>query len=259
MKNKWLIALLLFVFCSIFVGCATDTGVYWENFDGGIYAFDCIPNTVSRKFDLPEPVDCIHACPTQELIGKWRCYIDMDSRHIDDTQELERKVYWGHTVSYWYLIECEFRDDGSYSIWRVSKKNDMILPETETIGRWSYADGALSITGYPKLVFNSRGGGDAGISDVFCRGVIEGEVLLKLKWHSAKEFTATYCDADDFVRRESEFSSVSSWGGYSRSGKGWYDNDGCLNKVIDNMVDNKKHSWTSRDLYVVSPMVFKKQ
>lgn len=246
MKNKCLIALPLFVVCAVLVGCATDTGVYVES-QKFPYPL-AVPVTISRQFDLPEFAEVISPCPGNELLGRWRCYVDVDSVHFYGESTFTHNSYefcWGGMASYWYLIECEFRGDGTYSMWRVSRKSDMILPETETTGRWSYELGELSLTGCPKI-------SDVGES-FWSKGVVEGEVLMKLDWHSAKEFTASYRDVDDFVKREAktpvETPNNNGWGG-----NGWYDDDGCLNQEIF-IGDRASGRWS----YIVSPLRFKKQ
>ena len=253
MNSRISVALLSSV-AVLLIGCATDTGMYYENYQW-VQFEDPLPSTIERKFELGGTKAAMPALPRIELCGRWRCYVDIDEGEAflwgSPEKSGDQVKYLGHIVALWYQIECEFREDGTYSAWRVSKRNDSILKDTETRGHWRYENGVLSVTGYPKRIVAYAGNvrvyeTGAKPLPVYDLGSIDGCVDLKLDWHSNREFTASYCDADGFAKR------VNGLAATDNCCKGWYDGEGCFRTLLD-------REGFSRKLQVTSPMDFVKQ
>ncbi len=137
----------MFAFVLLCMGCATDTGFYVETENialgreslGGEFQVNSAEGAksgqsssgVERTFTLPDALDVISPRPNSALVGRWRCNVFFDSRF---------NCYGGYTLGHGFFCEeYEFRKDGTYSEWRVSKKDDMIMPTTEERGNGNAA------------------------------------------------------------------------------------------------------------------------
>ena len=213
-------------------GCTADSGVYVSGESGKVFQLDSPPREAPRVFELPESLDAVAPLAREGLIGRWRCYVD---EGILSPVNGSGSVYMNYCS--WHLDEYEFREDGTYSMWHVSKDNAQPLPNTEVGGKWKYGQEGLSIL----QEYESR-------AKAF--GQVERNALgtrakwtdYTVTWHSSRELTIRYRDPGAFVR--------STWGSqYPVSG--WYDKEGCFRTrvLMQNTVWN----------CVTGPLRFKKR
>lgn len=198
------------------VGCASDTGFYVETeavpvngevaenkikvvsdgFANGVLV--SAPNArgeeVSRTFDMPAALAVISPRPRSAVVGRWRCNVYFDSK----------SQCWGGCILNHgcFCEEYHFEENGSFSKWRVSKYDNMIMPSTEEKGRWEYRDGIIRIKREYGIMFmdtivRSMSETCPG-SMLKCRDIRGGESFdWKLQWHSDSEFTIAYPVASD--------------------------------------------------------------
>ena len=204
-------AWLMLLFALLCAGCATDTGFYVETENipigrndqsgelsshsaDGLNSVSAVQHQVGveRSFGLPDVLDVVSPRPRSALIGRWRCNMRIDVR----------SACWGGYIlgHLRFCEEYEFREDGSYSKWRVSENNDMIMLTTEEKGRWEYEGGNLRIK-------REYGIGHFGI--VACSFTMSGKSYMpdrqnlqrepvldwRLQWHSNSEFIVKYANA----------------------------------------------------------------
>lgn len=204
---------LMLLFTLLYAGCATDTGFYVEtenipigrndqcgelsaHSEDGLNSVSAGQHQagVERSFWLPDVLDVVSSRPRSVLIGRWRCNMRIDVR----------SVCWGGYIlgHLRFCEEYEFREDGSYSKWRVSENNDMVMLTTEEKGRWEYEEGNLRIKreygiGHFGLVASSFT--MSGKPHMPNRQNLQWEPALdwRLQWHSNSEFTVKYAHAEE--------------------------------------------------------------
>ena len=190
------------------------------------YSSDCEDSArdhagIERTFVLPNILDVIPSRPRSVLVGRWRCNVYFDSKSI---------LFGGYVLGRGrFCEEYDFREDGSYSKWRVSKHDNKIMPATEEKGQWKYHDGIISIQ-------REYGIACVGMA-VRSMAIMKGsDYMLKrrnligenpfdwiLLWHSDSEFTVKYINVDG-----SETDVKAGPFGGILGERGWCDSEGCF-------------------------------
>ena len=196
------IAMMAVAFALLCAGCATDTGFYTEteNVPAGRSGSDAVVSfdsgsqrnqreTLERTFPLPEQLDTISPLPRAALVGRWRCSVAVDAKVV---------TWGGYTLGHLrFCEEYEFRDDGSYSKWRISKNDHNIMPDTEETGSWEYLkDGILRIDRKYGIAFFGQRVASSPIAQIPSTRQdlqrLEAPFDWKLVWHSDSKFTVDY-------------------------------------------------------------------
>lgn len=255
MKNVVLPIIASALLCA---GCATDTGFYVETegvpitrevavnkievtserlADNGLVSMPNVRQVgVSRTFDIPKALNVVSPKPRSALVGRWRCNVYFDSRV---------QCWGGYVLGHGrFCEEYDFREDGSCSKWRVSKRDNRIMPSTEEKGRWEYSDGVIRIQREYGIMHMYMLVRSSAPENMLKRQSLQWEKPFdwRLQWHSDSEFTVAYPGASD----NSDELSIGPFGTLiGESGR--CDADGCFrsgNAAIGDIV--------------VSPLRFKK-
>lgn len=207
----------LLLLCAGCATCATDTGFYVESEsvpitreiapvkiemaserlagDGPASMPNAHQDEVRRTFDMPKALNVISPKSGASLVGRWRCEVCFDSR---------RQFFGGYVLGHGHFCEeYNFQEDGSFSKWRVSKRDDMIMPATEERGRWEYRDGIIKIQReygimHMDMLVRSLSRHSAPENMLRCQNLQWQQPFdWRLQWHSDSEFTVGYSVASD--------------------------------------------------------------
>ena len=172
----------LVILCS---GCASETGVYYENTGWVNYSSETLD--VKPRFKVEKPKPALADLGKSALIGKWRVRINKDYIVYKNRDDL-MKTGKGGRSSQWELYEYEFKTDGTYSIRGVLKDGKTILKGVGEDGKWKYDNGVLHFKSEcclsPGMYSFSEPNRVQGVKNFDCR----------VTWHSDKEFTLEYAD-----------------------------------------------------------------
>lgn len=243
------LALTTIISSFLICGCATDTGFYVETKNAPIgistYGVEVAVHSAGggsnkssslhpeRTFGLPDVLDVISPRPRSALFGRWRCNMSIDSCAPCFDGKILTHVR--------FCEEYVFREDGTYSKWRVSKRSDVILPETEEMGLWEYGKaGELCLKrrhGIARFDYVMAQFGVGAPCKPECQDIQDEKPFNgKLSWHSDSEFTVR------FINCNPESHKVET-----PYGTGEYDSEGCLRS------DMLATSWT-----IMMPLRFRK-
>ena len=177
----------MFALVALCAGCASETGSYTADVDTVNYNAETFEVTPRFKVEVPLPI--IADQGNRAILGKWRVRINTDSVGVYLVQS-QRRAFCS---SRWEIDEYEFKDDGTYSMRRLSKDGTTVLSGSGQDGRWTYADGILRLRTVCNLVPGPY---------TFCapRRFELGERGnwrdYRVKWHPDRTFTVEHADLD---------------------------------------------------------------
>ena len=178
----------LTTFCA---GCLSDVGIHQEQAGAVRYKKDSLDVIPLFNIDASKPV--IADQGRAALLGRWRVRINEDrvmfyeytaNRLTDAKKQLE------YSCSFWEYDEYCIRDDGTYSMRRLTKDGKRVLNDSGEDGRWSYEDSVLRLNAEYVL----SPGVCAFFSSPERRRVADDEITCRVKWHSKQDFSLDYVD-----------------------------------------------------------------
>lgn len=212
----------LLVFCA---GCVSDFGVYQEDAGAVRYKMDSFDVIPLFNIDASKPV--IADQGRAALLGRWRVRINED-RVIFYENTANRltgaKKQLEYSFSFWEYDEYDIREDGTYSMRRLTKDGGSVLKDSGEDGRWTYEDGVLRLNAEYILL----PGMYAFLSSPERWRVGDDGITCRVKWLSQQNFSLDY--VDPLKATTTKIKRPSSWWANDEivDVKARYDDKGCL-------------------------------
>lgn len=165
-------------------GCASETGVYYEN--TGVVHYNTETLEVTPRFKVEKQKPAVADMGRDVLLGKWRVRMSKDYIIYKDRDDLLKNKNGGQS-SQWEIYEYEFKGDGAYSIRGVARDGATLKGVGED-GKWIYANGVLHLQSEyclsPGTFTFSEPNHTKVVKKIHCRVI----------WHSDCEFTLEYAN-----------------------------------------------------------------
>lgn len=226
----------LLVLCA---GCLSDGGIYSEK----VAAHDYNPASMEivPRFNIEDVKHDIADLGREGVLGKWRLRLNRDQMLYAPGN----KFYLYGASCQWENDIYEFKDDGSYSMRRLSKDGKTVLFGSGEDGQWTYANGILRIRADRRYVPGMFSFSEVKRTELKASQWLE----FKLRWHSDRMFTVEYNDLDAakmYLDLTAYFDGVPS-----SLTKIRYDDKGCLH-------GHGVAGWGCLKSEVMNPMRFKR-